>query len=131
MECDESACVRTSLPPLERLNMKYDTGKTQFALVPPESLKEVADVFTFGAAKYGANNWRDDGGNTSHLRTYNSIQRHLNAWLASEDIDPESGMTHLAHAATQVMILMIHTKFHPEMDDRYKPATKQDTNNVA
>jgi hypothetical protein len=67
------------------------------------------------------NNWRKDGDNTEWSRTYSSIQRHLNSWWSGEDIDPESGMSHLAHATTQLMILMIHTKYHNEkMDDRYK-----------
>ena len=100
--------------------MKYDNGKAPIALVPPECIEEVAEVFGFGAQKYGENNWRMDGDNTSHTRTYSSIQRHLNAWLRSENLDPESGKRHLAHACTQLMILMIHTANHPEMDDRYK-----------
>jgi hypothetical protein len=100
--------------------MKFDAGKTQFALIPPQALKQVADVFTFGASKYGANNWRKDGKTTSHVRTYNSIQRHLNAYLACEDADPESGFSHLAHACTQIMILMTHIENHPSMDDRYR-----------
>jgi len=98
--------------------MKFDEGKAPLALIPPEALLEIAEVFGFGAEKYGVNNWRIDG-DTSKLRTYSSIQRHLNAWHSGEDLDPESGMSHLAHAATQLMILMIHTLEHPEVDDRY------------
>lgn len=98
--------------------MKFDEGKAPLALIPPEALLEIAEVFGFGAEKYGVNNWRIDG-DTSKLRTYSSIQRHLNAWHSGEDQDPESGMSHLAHAATQLMILMIHTLEHPEVDDRY------------
>jgi hypothetical protein len=101
--------------------MKYDNGKAPMALIPPEALKDIAEVFGFGAAKYGTNNWRDDGDITPWLRTYSSTQRHLNAWLSGEDNDPESGMPHLAHAATQLMILLTHTKFNPIADDRYKP----------
>ena len=101
--------------------MKFDAGKAPIDLIPSEALIEIANVFKFGADKYGRFNWRNDGDNTSHCRTYASIQRHLTAWLANEDNDPESGARHLAHAATQLMILMIHTAEHPECDDRYKP----------
>lgn len=104
--------------------MKYDEGKPQLGLIPPEALIEIARVLGFGAAKYGVNNWRKDGDNTSWIRTYSSIQRHLNAWLSGEDVDPESGMNHLSHAATQIMILMVHQMEHPEVDDRYKKETK-------
>ena len=98
---------------------KFDENKTPFGLVPPEALAQIADVLGFGAEKYGVNNWRIDGDSTSWIRTYSSVQRHLNAWHGGEDIDPESGMSHLAHAATQIMILMTHAIEHPEVVDRY------------
>jgi len=100
--------------------MKFDEGKAPLALIPPEALLEIAEVFGFGAEKYGTNNWRDDGYKTSKLRTYSSIQRHLNAWLSGKDLDKESGKSHLSHAVTQLIILMIHCIDHPELDDRYK-----------
>ena len=99
--------------------MKFDNDKPKIHLVPPEAIIEAAKVFGFGAEKYGVNNWRIDGDSTSWIRTYSSVQRHLNAWHGGEDIDPESGMSHLAHAATQIMILMTHAIEHPEVDDRY------------
>jgi len=99
--------------------MKYDNGKYPLHLIPPECLEEISEVFGFGADKYGMNNWRDDGGITEWSRTYASMQRHLNAFWRGEDLDPESGKRHLAHACTQLMILMMHATDHPEMDDRY------------
>ncbi len=98
---------------------KFDDKKPPLGLIPPEALIEISEVFGFGAKKYGMNNWRDDGDKTSWIRTYSSIQRHLNAWHSGEDVDPESGKSHLAHAATQIMILMMHSIEHPEVDDRY------------
>lgn len=99
--------------------MKYDTGKPNLALIPPEVLEESSIVMGFGVEKYGMHNWRYDGHNTLHSRTYASLQRHLNAYWRGEDIDPESGQRHLAHAMCQLMFLMVETKEHPEMDDRY------------
>jgi hypothetical protein len=100
--------------------MKFDKGKPPLHLIPPEILLEVAEIFAFGAEKYGENNWRDDGSNTPFGRTYSSIQRHLNAFWMGEDNDSESGKSHLVHAITQLIILRIHQLEHPEMDDRYK-----------
>tara|TARA_R110000744_G_scaffold21707_4_gene56008 strand:- start:1385 stop:1705 length:321 start_codon:yes stop_codon:yes gene_type:complete len=101
--------------------MKYDTNKTPYALVPISALADVANVLAFGANKYGANNWREDGVTTEWSRTYSSIQRHLNSFWDGEDLDPESGLSHLAHASTQLMILMSHmADGHDHMDDRYK-----------
>ncbi len=105
--------------------MKFDKEKPPMALIPPEALYDIAKVFRFGAEKYGYNNWRDDGHTTQANRTYSSIQRHLNAFWSGEDIDPDSGKSHLAHATTQMMILMIHQMEHPEMDDRYVPKDKK------
>ena len=46
--------------------MKYDQGKTDLSLMPPEALTEISRVLMFGAEKYGRNNWRDDGNTTPH-----------------------------------------------------------------
>lgn len=105
--------------------MKYDKGKTDLSLMPPEALADICKVLEFGAQKYGRNNWRDDGDSTPWSRSYASIQRHLNAYWSGEDIDPESGQRHLAHAACQCIILMVQQDDgHSAMDDRYK---KKDT----
>ena len=100
--------------------MKYDDNKPPHALIPPECLTQVAEVLGYGAKKYGAHNWRYDLNSTTFSRTYSSIQRHLNAYWAGEDNDQESGLSHLAHAATQVFILMTQAKHGQTMDDRYK-----------
>jgi hypothetical protein len=99
--------------------MKYDNGKAPIHLIPAECIMAVARVLGFGAEKYGENNWRHDVGNTSFGRTYSSAQRHLNAFWAGEDNDPESGLPHLDHAITQLMILKIQTLEGPEQDDRF------------
>jgi hypothetical protein len=99
--------------------MKDDSQKPPIHLIPVQPLKEMATVFGFGARKYGENNWRKDLGNTSWGRTYSSIQRHLLSFWDGEDIDPESGFTHLSHAATQMLILIEQYNNCKEMDDRY------------
>ena len=100
--------------------MKYDDDKPPLHLIPSEVLLTVANVFGYGAKKYSENNWRYDVDNTSYGRTYASAQRHLNAFWRGEDIDPESGLHHLDHAITQLMILKIQTIEGPEMDDRFR-----------
>lgn len=101
--------------------MKFDNDKPPIHLIPADILCDIANVFKMGAEKYGVNNWRDDADTTSWSRTYSSLQRHLIAWQTGEDTDPESGLPHLAHATTQLMILMVQAKYHDkEMDDRYK-----------
>lgn len=99
--------------------MKYDSEKPKMHLIPSEVLTSIAEVFTFGAAKYGENNWRHDVDTTSYGRTYSSAQRHLNYFWSGEDYDPESGLHHLDHAITQLMILKVQTLEGPSQDDRF------------
>jgi hypothetical protein len=47
--------------------------------------------------------------------------RHIMAFNDGEDKDPESGLSHLAHAACCIMFLLEFEKTHQELDDRFKP----------
>lgn len=98
---------------------KFDAHKVRVDLLPVYPMTAIAQVFTFGAQKYFADSYRQ-GETVAWSRTYGSILRHLFAFWEGEDLDPESGMPHLAHAATQLMILMEHTKYNVNKDDRYK-----------
>jgi len=94
---------------------KNDTGKPRVDLVPPGAILAAARVFTFGADKYGAHNW-NKGILTSRL--YAAVQRHLLAWWNGEDLDLESGLSHLDHALTGLMMLEWTARQRPDMDDR-------------
>lgn len=82
---------------------KYDGGKPEYGLIPPLFLDDVAKVLTFGAHKYERDNWRyvDD----AERRYFDALQRHIWAHKRGETIDPESGFSHLAHAACCLMFL--------------------------
>jgi hypothetical protein len=43
---------------------------------------------------------------------------HLRAFEHGEDLDPNSGLHHLAHARYDLGILMSYGLTHPEFDDR-------------
>ena len=98
---------------------KFDAHKVRVDLLPVYPMTAIAEVFTFGAQKYFADSYRQ-GETVAWSRTYGSILRHLFAFWNGEDIDPESGKSHLAHAGTQLMILMEHTKYNQDKDDRFK-----------
>ena len=87
--------------------MKYDNGKPPINLVPSSAIVAAAEVFAFGAQKYGENNWRRDLNKFPVSRHFASIQRHLLAWNDGEELDPESGLPLLHHAMTQLMILNV------------------------
>ena len=97
---------------------KFDSTKVRVDLLPIDPMMQVANVFGFGAKKYFANSYRQ-GETVAWSRTYGSILRHLFAFWQGEDTDPESGLPHLAHAGTQLFILMEHTAHNKDKDDRF------------
>ena len=73
--------------------------------------------------RYGAYNWRRTKVCAS---TYvNAIMRHLNAWRDGEDLDPESGISHLAHIACGCNILLDADYCNTLQDDRNKIPDKK------
>ena len=97
---------------------KFDATKVRVDLLPIDPMMQVANVFGFGAKKYFANSYRQ-GETVAWSRTYGSIIRHLFAFWKGEDTDPESGLPHLAHAGTQLFILMEHAAHNKDKDDRF------------
>jgi hypothetical protein len=99
--------------------------KAPLGLVPPYAMEQTAWVHKLGADKYGPWNWRETGVCAS---TYvNAILRHLNAWRDGESLDPESGITHLAHIACSANILMDAEYCGKLQDDRNKRPTNDET----
>jgi len=97
--------------------MKFDDNKLPVNLLSSEALLQTAAVLKFGADKYHAHNWRDG---FAWSRPLAAAMRHIMAYNDGEDKDPESGLSHLAHAACCIMFLLEFEKTHPELDDRYK-----------
>lgn len=57
-----------------------------------------------GALKYGRSNWRAVGVKASIY--YDACKRHLNKWFEGEELDPDSGLPHLAHALACLAIVV-------------------------
>lgn len=97
---------------------KFDSGKPEYGLIPPHALDEMVKVLTIGAQKYDRENWRyvKDG----KRRYFDAAQRHLWAWRRGEDLDPESGIHHLAHAMANLFFLY-------EIDEEYTYESKDST----
>ena len=96
--------------------IKDDALKPRMSLIPQLALLEVGKVMTYGAEKYAAYNWME--GFDFSLLT-DAAQRHLTAFNCGEDLDSESGLSHLAHVACCVMMLYEITKLYPDKDDRW------------
>lgn len=95
---------------------KFDGGKTRYELLPPEFLEGTARVLTFGAKKYADRNWETG---IAYSRAYGALQRHLWAWWHGEDLDDETGMSHLWHAACELAFLTaFEARNRTDLDDR-------------
>ena len=106
--------------------IKLDMGKERMDLIPPQLIKEVARVLEFGAQKYGDYNWY---GGIKYNRMYAAAMRHMLAFWEGEDCDPESGIHHLAHAATNLaFLLQFISEYRGGLDNRpqyNKPETQK------
>ncbi len=86
------------------VGIKPDEGKSRVDLLPPNSLLEIGHVLAWGAANRGDNNWRYVVG--AKRRFIAAALRHVYKYMAGEDIDPETGRHHLAHAACDVLFVL-------------------------
>jgi hypothetical protein len=115
--------MKESLRPDDNIKtggVKFDNGKARYDLLPPEGAEGVAKVLAFGAQKYAARNW-EQGMDWS--RPFSACMRHLWAWWRGEKNDPDSGLPHLFHAATNIFFLIAYEARGRGTDDRPTQAT--------
>lgn len=94
--------------------LKYDQGKPRWSLMPFNALREVLGVLEYGARKYKPNNWLLVENPTG--RYSDALMRHVCAYMGGEDVDPESGLHHLAHAVCNALFLL-HFESDRQRDD--------------
>lgn len=97
--------------------VKADNGKPPMALLDPLALREMAKVLGHGSEKYEAHNWRKG---MEWSRLYSAALRHLFASLGGDDLDAETSISHLAHAAVDLMFLLNYQLTGKGTDDRAK-----------
>lgn len=82
---------------------KHDKDKNRLDLVPPSLMLSVGEIMTYGANKYGEDNWRC----VAPHRYRGALLRHLMAYLKdTTSVDEESGYLHLWHVACNVAFLL-------------------------
>lgn len=86
-------------------------------LLSEVALEGLAEVLTFGARKYGPDNWRKG---MEWRRLIGAALRHLMAFSRGEDVDPESGLPHIDHLACCAMFLSEYQKRKLGRDDRFR-----------
>lgn len=96
----------------------HDTGKVALQYVLAfKGLDDVARVGEFGAKKYGQFNYK---AGSSYMRFLGSCVRHLAAFIRGENVDTESGISHLAHLIFDALMLLDWLDRGVGNDDRYK-----------
>ena len=99
--------------------VKHDTNKPSISLIPSSLLWEMAKVLDHGAEKYAPHNWRKG----IHLsRLISAAMRHIIAFNEGENMDKDSGLPHLAHAACEIAFAleqMLQPIKYDAFDDRY------------
>lgn len=103
--------------------VKFDKDKPRVELISTIATIKKARVYGFGAEKYEINNWRKG---IAWSRVIGACLRHILAWIGGENKDPETGLSHLAHAACCLDFLLEFEDTHPEFDDRYKTDVSTD-----
>lgn len=97
---------------------KADAGKPHPSYVPVEIIEAVMRVREHGHSKYGdqADHWDQ----VEPERYHEALLRHiLKAWNDPYSVDPESGLMHLEHAATNIAFLLA---MHQDFRDAYNAA---------
>lgn len=77
--------------------------KVPMSAVSAPVMAEIGVAMLEGAAKYGRHNYRAVGVRSSVY--YDSTMRHLMAWWEGEDVDADSGMSHVTKAITSLVVL--------------------------
>ncbi len=96
--------------------LKFDNGKPRLSLIPKEAIWGMARGLTYGEKKYGTHNFRNG---LAFTRLADAALRHLTVWLEGEELDLESGNSHLDHALASLAMLKFMAEHRKDMDDRW------------
>lgn len=98
--------------------------KTPFSTLSMQVMGEVGIAMLEGALKYGRHNYREAGVRASVY--YDAVTaRHLSQWWEGEDIDADSGLSHITKAIAGLMVLRDSMMQGNWVDDRPPKATNQ------
>jgi hypothetical protein len=87
----------------------------RFSLIPAEALWALAERYGLGCGKYAPRNW--ERGYAWSL-SYDALQRHATAWWAGEDVDEETGQSHMTAVAWHAFALFVFARRGLGTDDR-------------
>jgi hypothetical protein len=109
----------TMLPPNAKPTNPKDavgTNKMPMSFVPAPVIAELGVAMLEGGLKYARHNYRAVGVRASVY--YDATMRHLMAWWEGEDIDPDSGLSHITKAIASLVVLRDSMMRGNWVDDR-------------
>ena len=96
------------------------TGKAPISAISAPVIAEIGLAMLEGARKYGRHNYRVSGVRASVY--YDAVFRHLASFYEGEDVDPDSGLSHITKAIACLVVLRDSMIRGNWVDDR-PPAT--------
>lgn len=96
-------------------HLKKDFGKLPWHLFPFDAAEEIVKVLDYGAKKYAPRGWE---AGMDYSRLYSALIRHLVSWFMRRGNDPDTGLSHLAHAGACVLFLIAYELRGRGKDDR-------------
>ncbi len=79
------------------------SNKVRLSTVPANVMFDVALALTEGMVKYGRHNYRAAGVRSSVY--YDAAMGHLMDWFEGEDVDADSGLSHVTKAIASLVVL--------------------------
>ena len=110
--------ARKKFERLEVVNPKEGAGaqKVPFSCIPCQPLGELAVAMYEGGYKYGKHNYRDS--RIAASTYYEAILRHMMDFWEGEDIDPDSGLSHITKAIATLFVFRDAMMSEQWYDDR-------------
>jgi hypothetical protein len=89
---------------IQRPAFKDDAAKPDMTLITYHMVAPAAKILKFGEKKYGRLNYRNPNPGFEN-RLVAATLRHLLQHTSGEELDTESGETHLSHALASLMLV--------------------------
>jgi len=94
--------------------IKYRENKLEWSLLDYEAMEEVIKVLMYGAIKYSPDNYK---AGLNRFDLLDAIQRHLAEVMKDNELDEETGASHMAHIVCNCLFYIHNFKHQKFMDD--------------
>lgn len=95
--------IKLSDPKDTNPKIAVGVAKVPFSTVPAQVVAELGIAMLEGGLKYGRHNYRVAGVRASVY--VDAAMRHILAWWEGQDIDPDSGLSHVTKAIASLSVL--------------------------